>query len=206
MAEISCRGEPCVRQSGAGAVSPLPLANPGHHCAPLALVVRSLGRMSHRAGRATHRPVDVLGDALADDRTVPRRPHEGGGGHSEQPNVFYVGVEQRRRVEDDRLRPHVEADLRRPADRLDRRDRRRAVEPERDLRRQRRGAAAARPLDRRRRLQVDRRRQDVDAPRPARRPADPADRRRPARSRPPVRRGARPPVRAERRARRLPLD
>ena len=35
----------------------------------------------------------------------------------------------------------------------------------------------------------------VDAPRPARRPADPADRRRPALARPPVRRRARPPVR-----------
>ena len=105
---------------------------------------------------------------------------------------------QRRRVEDHRLRPHVEADLRRPADRLDRRDRGRAVEPRRHLRRQRRGPAAARPLDRRRHLQVDRRRQDLDAPRPARRPADSADRRRPAEPEPALRRGARPPVRAER--------
>ncbi len=52
--------------------------------------------------------------------------------------------EQRRRLEDDRLRPHVDADLRRPADRLDRRDRRRAVGSERHLRRQRRRAASAR--------------------------------------------------------------
>ena len=37
--------------------------------------------------------------------------------------------QQRRRVEDRRLRPHLEADLRRPADRLDRRARGRAVEP-----------------------------------------------------------------------------
>ncbi len=91
---------------------------------------------------------------------------------------------QRRRLEDDRLRPHLDADLRRPADRLDRRHRRRALRPEHRLRRQRRGPAAARPLDRRRHLQVDRRRQDLDAPRPARRPADPADRRRPAQPRP----------------------
>ena len=36
---------------------------------------------------------------------------------------------ERRRVEDHRRRAHVDADLRRPADRLDRRDRRRAVDP-----------------------------------------------------------------------------
>ena len=45
-------------------------------------------------------------------------------------------------------------------------------DPERHLRRQRRRAAPAGSVDRRRRLQVDRRRQDVDASRPARRAAD----------------------------------
>ena len=55
--------------------------------------------------------------------------------------------------------------------------------PEHHLRRQRRRHAAPGPLDRRRHLQVDRRRQDVDAPRPARRPADSADHRRSAQSR-----------------------
>ncbi len=48
---------------------------------------------------------------------------------------------------------------------------------EHPLRRQRRGAAPPRPLDRRRRLQVDRRGQDVDAPRAARRAADSQHRR-----------------------------
>ena len=48
--------------------------------------------------------------------------------------------------------------------------------------------------------------QDLDAPRPARRPADPADRRRPEGPEAALRRRARPPVRAERGARRLPLD
>ena len=47
---------------------------------------------------------------------------------------------------------------------------------------------------------------DVDAPRPARRPADSADHRRSARPEPAVRRGARPSVRPERGARHLPLD
>ena len=68
------------------------------------------------------------------------------------------------------------------------------------------GLAAARSLGRRRHLQIDRRRQDLDAPRPARRPADPADRRRPAQPEPALRRRARPSLRPERGARRLPLD
>ena len=85
-------------------------------------------------------------------------------------------------------------------------DRRRPLESRRDLRRQRRGHAAARPLDRRRDLQVGGRGQDLAAPRPARRPADPADRRGPERREEALRRRARPPVRAERGAGRLPLD
>ena len=48
--------------------------------------------------------------------------------------------------------------------------------------------------------------QDLEAPRPARRPADPADRRGPEGREEALRRRARPPVRAERGARRLPLD
>ena len=86
-----------------------------------------------------------------------------------QPNVFYIGVNNGGVWKTHRLRPHVDADLRRPADRLDRRDRRRAVRSEHHLRRQRRRPAAARSLHRRRHVQVHRRRQDLDAPRPARR-------------------------------------
>ena len=56
-------------------------------------------------------------------------PHRGGrtkaaAGIPSSRNVFYVGVVQRRRLEDDRLRPHLDADLRRSADGLDRRHRR----------------------------------------------------------------------------------
>ena len=43
-------------------------------------------------------------------------------------NVFYIAPVERRRVEDRRRRPHVAADLRRPADAIDRLDRGRAVE------------------------------------------------------------------------------
>ena len=68
------------------------------------------------------------------------------------------------------------------------------------------GLAAARPLGRRRHLQVDRRRQDLDASRPSRRPADSGHHRRSAQREPAVRRRARPSVRSERGARRLSLD
>ena len=129
------------------------------------------------------RPFVLQGDALAAHRPVPRRPDQSRRRRAAAAERLLHRRRQRRRLEDDRLRTHLEADLRRPADRLDRRDRRRAVRPEHHLRRQRRRAAAARPLHRRRHLQVHRRRQDLDAPRPPRRPADPADHRRPARSR-----------------------
>ena len=126
---------------------------------------------------------DVFGDAVADDRSAPRGRTKAAAGVPRSAERVLHRRRQRRRVEDDRLRAHLEADLRRSAHRLDRRARGGAVQPERHLRRQRRRAAAAGPLDRRRDVQVHRRRQDVDAPRPARRPADPADRRRSARSR-----------------------
>ena len=158
------------------------------------------------AARTADRSAHVLGDAMANDRAAPREPHQGRGGDSRSAERVLHRRRERRRVEDDRLRPHLDPDFRRPADRLDRRDRARAVEPEHHLRRKRRGTAAPRPLDRRRHLQVDRRRQDLDAPRPARRTADSADRRRPARSESAVRRRPGPPVRPERRARLVPLD
>ena len=81
-----------------------------------------------------------------------------------QPYTFYIGVVQRRRLEDDRRRPHVEADLRRSADRIDRLGGRRAVRSEHRLRRR-----AAKGLQRPDLSVGDgiykshRRRQDVDA-------------------------------------------
>ncbi len=72
---------------------------------------------------------------MADDRSVSREPHEGRGGHSGSAERVLHRRRERRRVEDDRLRPHLESDLRRSADRLDRRDRGRAVESEHHLRR-----------------------------------------------------------------------
>ena len=79
-------------------------------------------------------------------------------------------------------------------------------DPERHLRRQRRRDHSPGPRHRRRDVQVHRRRQDVDAPRPSRQPDDRDDRRRSDESEPAVRRRARPSLRTERRARNLPLD
>ena len=143
---------------------------------------------------------------MASDRSVPRRAGEIRHRRAGALESVLHRLRQRRRLDDERLRPHVEADFRRPADRIDRRHRRCAVRSQCDLRRQRRRHRAARPLHRRRHLQIDRRGEDMDAPRPSRRPADSVHRRRPARRQSPVRCGAGPSVRAERRARRLPID
>ena len=80
------------------------------------------------------------------------------------------------------------------------------LESERDLRRIGRRTAAPRSRDRRRHVQIDGRGKDVDPSRPARCAADSAHRDRPDERRPALRRGARPPVRPERRARHLPVD
>ena len=111
--------------------------------------------------RSTNRSEALRRAALAHDRSVPREPHQGRRRHSRPAERLLHRRRQRRRLEDDRLRPHLEPDLRRSADGLDRRDRDRAVESEHHLRRQRRRTAASRPLHRRRHLQVDRRRQDA---------------------------------------------
>ena len=52
---------------------------------------------------------------MADDRSVPRQPHEGGHRRSVAAERVLHRRRERRRVEDDRLRPHVESDLRRPS-------------------------------------------------------------------------------------------
>ena len=115
------------------------------------------------------------------------------------------GHHRRRRVEDRRRRAQLGQRLRRLLqDAVGRRHRRRAVESERRLRRHGRGVLPRQRLVRRRRLQVDRRRQDVDArsgSRPRGRSAvcSPSDQ-----SRHRLRRGARRRLGAEPRARRLP--
>jgi len=175
-------------------------------CHRRARVRRVVGRRCVRPNPVERPTTDSGSDALASDRSVPRRAGEIRHRRAAALECLLHRLRQRRRLDDERLRPHVEADFRRPADRIDRRHRRCAVRSQCDLRRQRRRHRAARPLHRRRHLQIDRRGEDVDAPRPSRRPADSVHRRRPARRQSPVRCGAGPSVRAERRARRLPID
>ena len=144
-------------------------------------------------------------NALALHRPAARRTHQIRPGDRRAAQRLLHRRVQRRHLEDHRLRPHLEPHLRRPAHRLHRLARHRALQSQHHLRRQRRRTAAPRPLHRRRRLQIHRRRQDLDPSRPARRPADPADRRRSAQPRQALRRRPRPPLRTQRRARPLPL-
>ena len=65
------------------------------------------------------------------DRAASRQPDQGARRRAEPAEHVLHRRRQRRRLEDDRRRPDVEADLRRAADRIDRRDRRRAVRSER---------------------------------------------------------------------------
>ena len=78
------------------------------------------------------------------------------------------GRGERRRVEVDRRRHDLQAGVRRAASAVDRRDRRRPVQPQERLGRHRRVLDPQQRLDRRRHLQVDRRRRDLDARGPAR--------------------------------------
>ncbi len=175
-------------------------------CARRRAGVRRIVRRAAGAGEATDQPVALRRYEVALDRAAPRQPDRRGR-RTPGPALHVLhGRGQWRGMEDDRRRPDVGADLRRPAERLDRVAGGRSVRSQRRLRRQRRGAAPARPVHGRRRLQVHRRRQDLDAPWPSRRPADSAHRRRPAVRGPGVRGRARPSVRPQRGARHLPLD
>ena len=172
--------------------------------APRRLDGRARGPAARR--RAPGRPVAVSRAALPRHRTVPREPHGRRRGRAHRAQRLLHGRQRRRRLEDRRLRPHVDADLRRGADGIGRRHRGVALEPERHLRRERRGPAPARPRRGRRHLQVHRRRPHLAARRPRRRPAGRPHRRAPDRPRHRVRGGHGPSVRAERGARRLPHD
>ncbi len=174
---------------------------------------RDVGRPGGTTGRQPRRcvssqravPCQQQQPALQDDRPVPRRPHEGRSRGSRPAKRVLRGRRQRRRLEDDGLRPRVVPHLRRPAHRVGWRNRGGAVQSRHRLRRQRRGAPAPRPLHGQRYLQIDRRGQDVAASRPPRRATNPADCGRPEEPEPPLGGSARPSLRPERRARDLPL-
>src|SRR5206468_3961849 len=81
-------------------------------------------------------------------RPVSRWSHGGGDGLAVSAQPLLHRRQQRRRMADHGLRAHLDAAVRRPADRLDRRARGRPGRSQRHLRRQRRRAAAPGPLDR----------------------------------------------------------
>ena len=163
-------------------------------------------RLRHARGPvAARRPDALLRPQVADDRTVPRRPRQRRQRRARTTDHVLLRVGRRRRLEDDQRRPHLDAGLRLAAGRLDRRHRRRALQPERRLRRDRRGRHAVADLVRQRRLQVDRCRPDLDAPGPRRHAPDRARHGRSAEPRRRVRRGARARLRPEPGAGRVPL-
>ena len=121
--------------------------------------------------------------ALAEHRPVPRRTRERRQRRARPAEHVLLRLGRRRRLEDDQRRPHLAAGLRLAAGRVDRRDRRRAVERRTSSTSAPASPTCGRDLVRQRHVQVDRRRQDVDAPRPRQHAADRPRRRRSARTR-----------------------
>src|SRR5947209_2974762 len=80
--------------------------------------------------------------ALAHARSISGRARRRRERRARTPPRVLLRLGQRRRLENGERRPHLDADLRLPADRIDWRDRGRTVEPRYDLRRQRRIDAA----------------------------------------------------------------
>ena len=147
----------------------------------------------------------LRGNALADDRPVPSGPNQGRRRNTEPAQRLLHRRRQRRRLEDNGLRSHLESHLRRPAHWLDRRDSDRTIRFEHHLRGQRRMTATPRPLCRRGIYKSTdagetwthlglRDGQQI-----------PQIHHRPGRPRPPLCRGPRAPIRAQRAARRLPI-
>ncbi len=106
----------------------------------------------------------AAGYALADDWAVSRRAHARGDRRSEPAERVLHWPGGRRSVEEQRLRTHMEPDLRWTADAVDWRHCRGAVESEYCVRGQRGRTAPARSFGGRWDLQVDRCGQDVGAP------------------------------------------
>src|SRR5712664_3436505 len=102
--------------------------------------------------RAAIRSKTFLRNALALHRPLPWWPHRRHLRRAAPAEYFLHGRRQWRRLENHGLRQYLESDFRRPAHRLRRRSRRRAIRSEHYLRRQRRRIAAPGPRHRRRNL------------------------------------------------------
>ena len=96
---------------------------PGSRAAAVCGGVHSPAGAPGTRGRRGPARGPLRGDALAQHRAAARRADQGDGRRREPAVHLLYGHGQRRRVEDDQRRPHVDPDLRRPADRLDRIDR-----------------------------------------------------------------------------------
>ena len=130
-------------------------------------------RLSPPGCSVRHRSRALFRAVVAEHRPVPRRPRVGRHRRDRTAGRLLHGTAARRRVEDDRRRHDVVSDLRRrEGSVVGRRDRGRAVGSQRHLRRHGRPDHRRRHQRGQRRLQVDRRRQDLEAPGARRHQAD----------------------------------
>ena len=181
--------------------------NDAHAPPPLARPRRLAGGPGHalRPDRTDSRAA-LRRDGVADDRPVPRRARARRQRRARPLGSLLFRRRGRRRLAFAERRRDLDADLRRPAARLDRRAGGRPVGPARDLRRLGRSGHAVGHLVRRRHVPIERRRRHVDGDRPRRRAADRQDPRRPAQPGRRPRRRPRPRLRGEPGARRLSID
>ncbi len=153
---------------------------------------------------AAFRRVALLRHALAPGGPVPRRVGHVRGGGAGRAGGLLLRRGRRGGVEDGGRGKHVVPDLRPRGIRFGRGDRRRALEPERPLRRHRADPDALRHRFGRRRLSFGRRRKELEAPRPLRDAGDRAHSRGSGQRRRRRRGGTRPHLRRQPRARHLP--
>ncbi len=160
-------------------------------------------RSTHQC-RGSDRFFRLSGPRVSIDRPVSGQPHGRRRRHPDATGRLLRRRQQRRRLEDGRLRTHLATDLRRRADRLGGRPGRLAIASRGDLRRHRRGPPPAGSGRRRRHLQVDQRRRNLDVGRSVRRPTGRPHHRPSDGPGGRLRRRARSSVRPKRGARRVP--
>ena len=166
---------------------------------------RIAGARHHARGKS--RPDDPRHDRVpAPECVQPRRPRHRGGRRAGQPAALLHGQHRRRRLANDGRRRDLDQHLGRLLrGRVHRRPRRRRIRSQHHLRRHRLRLPARQYLARHRHLQVERRRQDLAAHRPARGRHDRAHPGPPVKSQSRLRRRRRQPLQADQGARHLPV-